>query len=184
MGDEFVYDIRGFWSATDPSTQMPETFLQLNMTEAYRITVTKVSGPEVSIAAIWRFTNGTEFKGTGTINVATGMYSPTEGFWAIYGANFKANDRIRPLGIDRAYVNETINLNYPSGTREINRVSLIREYVDANDTSSTWTEYISINFDKKTGMLVDLLDRSVYSSPQQTLTITWKLKESNVWTVS
>jgi hypothetical protein len=184
VGDEFVYDIRGFWSATDPSTQMPEAFAQLNMTELYKITITEVSGPEVSINAIWRFTNGTEYKGAGTVNVATGIYNPTEGFWAIYGANFKANDRIRPLGPDRAYVNETITTNYASGTRETNRVSLVRQYVDANDTTSTWTEYININFDRRTGMLVDLLDRSVYSNPQQTLTITWKLKESNVWTVS
>ncbi|MBN1245798.1 hypothetical protein JXA31_09425 [Candidatus Bathyarchaeota archaeon] len=185
VGDEFVYDIRGFWSATDSSTQMPEAFSQLNMTELYKITVTEVSDPEVSIEAIWRFKNGTEYKGTGTVNVETGIYNPTEGFWAIYGANLKANDRIRPLGPDRAIVNETVTSNYGAGgTRETNRISLIREYYDADDPTSTKTEYININFDRKTGMLVDLLDRSVYSSPQQTLTITWKLRDTNVWTIS
>jgi len=184
-GNEFTYDIRGFWSSSDADTIMPEAFSQLNMTEWYKITVTGVSGPEVSIEAIWRFTNGTEYKGTGAVNVETGIYNPTEGFWAIYGANLKANDRIRPLGPDRATVNETATSNYGAGgTREINRVALIREYYDADDPTSTWTEYININFDRKTGMLVDLLDMSVYSSPQQRLTITWKLKESNVWTIS
>jgi len=186
-GDEFIYDIRGSWSSNDADVIMPEAFSQLNMTEWYKITVIEVSGPEVSIEAIWRFTNGTEFKGTGTVNVETGIYNPTEGFWAIYGANLKANDRTRPLGPDRATVNETITSNYGAGgTRETNRVSLIREYVDADDPtlSTFWTEYININFDRKTGILVELLDMSVYNNPQQTLTIVWKIKESNVWAIS
>lgn len=186
-GNEFIYDIRGSWSSNDADVMMPEAFSQLNMTEWYKITVMEVSGPEVTIDAVWRFTNGTEFKGTGVVNVETGIYSPTEGFWAIYGANLRANDRTRPLGPDRTTVNETITTNYGAGgTRETNRVSLIREYVDADDPtlSTTWTEYININFDRNTGMLVELLDMSVYNNPQQTLIISWKLRESNVWTVS
>jgi len=184
-GDEFIYDIKGSWSSDDEEVTMRESFSQLNMTEWYKITVMEVSGPEVTIEAIWRFTNGTEFTGTGTVNVETGIYNPTEGFWAIYGANLRANDRTRPLGPDRATVNETITTTYGGGVkRETNRVSLIREYYDADDPTSTLTEYININFDRNTGMLVELLDMSVYNNPQQTLIILWKLRESNVWTVS
>ena len=186
-GDEFIFDIRGFWSSNDLDTIMPETFSQINMTEWYKIIVTEVSGPEVFIEVTWRFTNGSESKGIGAVNVETGIYSPPNGFWAIYGSNLKTNDRIRPLGPDRATVNETLTSNYRAGgTRETNRVSLIHEYYDADDPtySTTWTEYININFDRKTGMLVDLLDMSVYTNPQQRLTIVWTLRESNVWTIS
>ena len=188
VGDEFIYDIRCFWSSDDVDVRMPENFAQLNMTEWYKIIVTEVSGPEVLIEVTWRFTNGTEIKDMmGSVNVETGIYSPTNGFWAIYGSNLRANDRIRPLGPDRATVNETITSNYGAGgTRETNRVSLIQVRYDANDPtySTTWTEYININFDRRTGMLVELLDMSVYNNPQQRLTILWNLKESNVWNIS
>jgi hypothetical protein len=183
-GDEFIFDIKGFWSSNNPDTAMPEAFSQLNMTEWYKITVTEVAGPQVSIEAIWRFTNGTEFKGTGSVNVETGIYDPTEGFWAIYGANLRANDRTRPLGPDRATVNETTTRNYAGGTRETNRVSVIHEYYDADDPTSTWTEYVNIYFDRKTGMLVELLDMSTYTNPQQMLTIIWTIRDTNVWAVS
>jgi hypothetical protein len=186
-GDVFTYDIKGFWNSTDPNATLPEAFLQLNMTEWYRITVTEVSGAQVSIDTTWRFNNGTELEGTGYVNVETGINYPTQGFWAIYAANLRAGDQVRPNGPDRSTVNETITREYgASGTRETNRLSLVLEYYDADDPtySTTWTEYINTNFDRQTGMLVELRDRSVYTNPQQTLTISWKIKESNVWTVT
>jgi hypothetical protein len=185
-GDVFIYDVMGFWSSDDPNATLPEAFLQLNMTEWYQITVTEVSGAEVSISTTWRFTNETELTGTGTVNVETGIHYPTEGFWAIYASNLKENDQLRPLGPDRSTINETVTRDYGDGTRETNRLSLVLEYYDADDPtgSTTWTEYSNIHFDRQTGMLVELRDISVYTNPQQTLTILWKLKESNVWTVT
>jgi hypothetical protein len=186
-GDEFIYDVKGFWISSDPNATLPEAFLQLNMTEWYQITVTGVSDAEVSINTTWRFNNGTELKGTGTVNVETGIYYPTEGFWAIYAANLKADDRLRPLGPDQSTINETTTRNYGAGsTRETNRVSLVLQYYDADDPtfSTTLTEYINTHFDRQTGMLVELRDISVYSKPQMTLTILWKIKDSNVWAVT
>jgi hypothetical protein len=186
-GDEFIYDVMGFWNSNDPNATLPEAFLQLNMTEWYQITVTGVSDAEVSINTTWRFNNGTELKGTGTVNVETGIYYPTEGFWAIYAANLKADDRLRPLGPDQSTINETTTRNYGAGsTRETNRVSLVLQYYDADDPtfSTTLTEYINTHFDRQTGMLVELRDISVYSKPQMTLIILWKIKDSNVWAVT
>jgi hypothetical protein len=186
-GDVFIYDVRGLWSSNDPNATMLEAFLQLNMTEWYQITVTEVSGAQVSINTTWRFNNGTELKGTGTVNVETGICYPTNGFWAIYAANLKADDRLRPLGPDQSTINETTTRNYGAGsTRETNLVSLVLQYYDADDPtfSTTWTEYINTYFDRQTGMLVELRDISMYTNPQQTLTIVWKITESNVWTIS
>jgi len=185
-GDEFIYDVKGFWGSNDPNVTLPENFLQLNMTEWYKITVTGVSDSQVSIDTTWRFTNETELKGTGTVNVETGIYYPTNGFYGVYAANLKTNDRLRPSGIDHSTINQTSTRDYASGTRETNTVSLILQYYDADDPSysTTWTEYITIHFDRQTGMLVELRDINLYTNPQQTLTIVWKIKESNVWTVS
>ena len=184
-GDVFTYDVMGLWSSNDPNATVPEMFLQLNMTEWYRVTITEVSSVTVTISTTWRFKNGTELAGIGTVDVETGV--SYGGFWAIYAANLKENDRLRPLGPDISAVNETTTREYSAGgTRETNCVSLVLQYYDANDPtySTTLTEYVSTHFDRQTGMLVELRHISIYTNPQMTLTILWKIKNSNVWTVT
>lgn len=185
-GDEFTYDIKGFWSSPDPDAAPSESFLEFNLTEWYKVTVTGVSGAEVSINTTWRFNNGTELEGTGTVNVETGITYPTRGFWAIYAANLRADDYVRPIGPDRSTINETTTRDYGAGgTRETNLISLVLEYYDADDPtySTTWTEYINTHFDRQTGMLVELRDTNVYTNPQMTLTLLWTIRDTNVWTI-
>lgn len=186
VGDEFIYDITGSWNSDDPNATLVEYFVELNMTEWFKITVTDVNGSKVSIDTIWRFANETEIKGTSTVNVETGIVYPTTAFWAIYASNLKENDRIRPAGPTSAVVNETITKTYPSGTREINVVSLSEIYYNADDPtySTTWTDYMNTKFDKQTGVLVEFHNLSIYTNPEQTTTISWILKETNVWDVS
>jgi hypothetical protein len=184
-GDEFVYDIKGFWSSTDPNASITDYYVQLNMTDSYRITVINVTGSEVSISTTWRFTNGTELIGTNTVNVDTGTVYPSDSYWAIYAANLKENDRARPSGVSQAIVNETAPRDYASGARETNFVSLTEQYYDADDPTGTrtWTEIMNTKFDKQTGMLVEFRDISLFTNPSVTTNIAWTLKESNVWNV-
>ena len=184
-GDEFVYDIRTTWSSTDENATLDEYYVQLNMTESYKITVTDVNGSKVCLSTLWRFTNGTEVAGTSTLNVLTGTAYPSNAFWGIYAANLDENNRIRPSGSTQAIVNETTTKDYTSGTREINVVSVSEQYYDADDPtySTTWTDYMNIKFDKQKGMLVEFHDISIFNKPSQTYTISWILLETNVWDV-
>jgi hypothetical protein len=186
-GDEFTYDIRGSWSSNDPNVTAPASFLQLNMTESYKITVTDVNGSKVSISTSWRFENGTERNTTGYVDIESGTTFPSGGFWPIFAANLKANDILRPSGMELVTINETKTSDYGAGvTRETNVVSQTRELYDADDpTGSTlWNQYVTIQFDRQTGMLVKLSDASVYNNPQLILNNIWTLKESNIWSVS
>ena len=185
VGDEFVYDIKGFWSSTDPNATMTDYYVQLNMTDWYKITVTDVDGSKVSINTTWRFTNGTELTGTNSVDVDTGTVYPSTAFWAIYAANLKENDRARPTGASPAIVNETTTRDYASGARETNFVSLTQQLYDADDPTGTrtWTEIMNIKFDKQTGILVEFRDISLITNPSITTNIAWTLKESNVWDV-
>jgi hypothetical protein len=182
----FIYDVKGLWESDDPNATILDRLLQLNMTEWYRVTVTGVSGAKVSINTTWRFNNGTKIEGACTVDVETGICYPTGGFYGVYAANLQANSRLRPSGIDQSTINETSTRDYAGGTRETNTVSLVLQYYDADDPtySTTWTEYINTHFDRQIGILVELRDINIYTNPQQTLTIVWKIKESNVWTVS
>jgi hypothetical protein len=185
-GDEFTYGIKGFWSSQDSEISPSKSVLESNMTEWYRVTVTGVSGAEVSINTTWRFNNGTELDETGTIDLETGDHYPSGGFWAIYTANLMAGDYVRHIGTDRSTVNQTYSQQYASGTREINRVSLVLEYYDANDPTNTrtLTKYMYINFDRQTGILVELREISIFTNPELTLTLVWTIKDTNVWNVS
>jgi hypothetical protein len=178
-GNEFNYDVKGIWTSTDPNATISASFLEINMTEWYRITINEVSGPDVKINTTWRFTNGTEVLGTGNVNVETGIYYPLQGFWAIYAANLNAGDSVRPTGPDRSTVNETVVRDYgPGGTRETNRLNQIFQ-----DTDAGYTEFRTTYFDQQTGMLVDLHSQLVYADPAVTLTFVWEIKDTNAWTV-
>jgi len=183
-GDEFIYDIKGYWNSNDPDLTVPVAVEQLNMTDWYKIAVTNVDGAEITFATTWRFSNGTELQETRNVNVETGMKYPSEGFWQIYATNLRENDFVRPTGPDRSTINETATRDYASGARETNRISLVLEYYDANNPSTTWTEYMNTHFDRQIGILVEFSDKSIYTNPDVTITQIWTLKDTNRWTVS
>lgn len=185
-GDEFTYDLKGYWSSNDPEATIPENLPQINMTDWFKVTITDVNGADITIETGWHFNNGTEITGTGNINVETGIHYPTNGFWGIYASNLKANDFVRPTGPDRSTINQTSTRNYASGIRETNRISLEIKYYDANDPTytTTWTEYMNTHFDKQIGILVELRDTSVYTNPDQTITLLWTITNTNRWQIS
>jgi hypothetical protein len=187
VGDEFTYDIKGYWSSDDPDVTPSENFFELNMTEWFKVTVTAVSDEEVSIDTTWLFNNGTEVKATSTINLKTGITYPSGGFWAIYAPNLKAGDYVRPVGPDRSTINETQTSDYGAGvTRDTNLVSVMQESYDANDPTytRTLTEYTNVHFDKQTGILVELRYVSVFTNPELRLTAVWTIIDTSVWTIS
>lgn len=190
QGNEFTYNIKSYWSSNDPNATITASLLEVNSTEYYllevnrteyyRVNIAKVSGPEISLHNTWRFTNGTQVERDGSVNIET--TSSQGGFWAIIASNLKAGDRIHPLfGPDLTTINETIMRDYPSGKRETNHLMLDFQYYDPNDPSSNCTEHTSTYFDKQTGMLVELHDDSVYTHPNMTISVVWKISESQVW---
>jgi hypothetical protein len=184
-GDVFTYSIRGYATIIDSNATIPENFFQLNMTEWYRVTITSVNDSEVSFYSTWRFSNGTEIDETGKVNIKTGKDNSLY-FWAIYASGLKAGDFARPFGTDRLTINSTEMRTYKGGERETNLASLETTFYDTDDPtlSRSYDDYLSIYFDKQTGMLVELTDVKLYSSPQFLLKLEWKILDSTVWDVS
>ncbi|MBT0159540.1 hypothetical protein G4O51_06110 [Candidatus Bathyarchaeota archaeon A05DMB-2] len=183
-GDTFTYNVKGLWSSSDPNATMAEDIRQMNMTEYFKVEVTDVSGSEVTLHTIWRFTNGTEISGDTTRNLDTGMaVSGTSVFWAIYGRNLNVGDRIHPMGIDQLTVNASQIKTYVNMQREINRFTVIGQF-ESNDSSRTFSDNMIVQFDKETGMLVELYDVQIYTNPAYTQTIIWVLTDTNAFTAS
>ncbi len=182
-GNEFIYDIEYIFSSTNQSIVIPESLLDLNKTDYYQVTITEIVEKKVSFQTKWGFINGTEIEGTGSINLETGIAGVGD-FWAIIGSNLNTGERIHPIYPDHIFINDTQIRNYGSGgNRETNLIDLTFTYVDQEDPSIYFVEYSQTYFDKQTGMLVELIDSTVYTDPVATETLTWKIKETNIWVV-
>ena len=185
-GDTFTYRIRSFATKIDPNATIPEGTSHLNNTEWYKVTITDVNDSKVYFSSTWRFLNGTEIQVTGEVDLETGIGNSLD-FWAIYASGLGANDLTRPLRPSGHTVNATETRTYEDGERETNYVPFPeRLRYDSEDPSRTITEYISVYFDKQTGMLVELKNSQVYSYsdyPEVLLVLEWQIIDSTVWNI-
>jgi hypothetical protein len=134
----------------------------------------------VTTVDTWIFKNGTQHNSTGLVNVETGYNSG--GFWPVVAANLGKDDLLHPAGQNGITVNETITWEYPSGAREINHFKL--NYQGNDETFGYFNAESDYYFDRATGMLVELYDRSTFLGANMQSAILWKIKASNVWVVS
>ncbi len=182
-GDYFTYSITGVAELIDPNATVPQNFLEVNMTDYYKVTITDVNSTVVSFDTTWRFTNGTQFDNSGYVNLNNGT---SKEFWAIYAANLTTGKPVRPAVPDGAVVNETETRTYKDGTRQTNILSMQGTFYDTSDLtySRAYMDYSDVHFDSQTGMLVELSDRKIYNDPQLILTVDYNLVDSNVLQVS
>jgi hypothetical protein len=181
-GDTFTYSMKGISSIGESNATTPENFLEVNMTDYYRVTITTVSNPIVSFNTTWRFTNGTQIDRTGQVNIETGADS--QEFWAIYAANLTAKAPVRQAFPNGAIVNETETRTYKDDSRQTNILQMQGQFYDSNNPTRTYSDFMYVHFDSQTGILVELKDMKIYSDPQIILTFEWKLVDSNVWTIT
>ena len=179
-GNTFTYDIKGLWSSSNSTLSVGQNMLQLNETEYFKVTITDVNGSDIFMHTVWAFKNGTDFEIDGKINVATGIYNYY--FWAVFPSNLDVGDRIHPYGPDQITVNGTSTSYYNNTGRETNRFLVTGEFASTDNSSRTYTDYMTVHFDKQTGMLVELYDYKTYTNPAYSETTIWKITETNAFT--
>jgi hypothetical protein len=184
VGDSFTYSITGISTLQSEEATISPGFEQYNQTDYYRVSVAGITDTNVSLSTVWRFLNGTEVTGQQTINLTDGRGSVENGFWAIYSANLKVGDPIRPVD-DRLTVNATDTKTYANSTRDRNYWFIENEFYDVNDPTQGTLRYdfTAVYFDKATGMLVNLNNITAYNNPLKTEALTWKLISCTVWDV-
>lgn len=180
-GDEFTYEVKTFYNSTNQSAIIPQNILEINKTDYFKIEITEVESNDISFNTIWKFSNGTEIKGPGSVDISTG-YAGGD-FWAISGSNMNTGNKLYPAGPDRVFINDTIIRNYETyGNRETNLVDITYTFYNEDDPSKFHNQYSKTYFDKQTGMLVELEDLIVFPDPLTTEKLTWKLVDTNSWT--
>ena len=186
VGDSFTYSIVGTSVLTDLNAVDSPGFSQYNQTDYFKITITGINNvTSVSFDTVWRFKNGTEIPASQTIDLSNGLKTDSNGFWAIYAANLKVGNLLRPTGFDKLTVNLTDTKAYTSGSRERNFWFIENQFFDVNDpTHNTLRDdYTGVYFDKQTGMLTNLNSITYYNNPLKTEVITWNLISTTAWAV-
>ena len=184
-GDTFTYSIKGLAEQYVANETIPESFLQLNQTDYYKVTITNVDGPIVTVSTSWRFLNGTQNDHNETINVATG--TDNVDFWGIYAADLTKGSLLRPLGAaDGATFNDTESRAYADGNRTTNVLTLNAQFYNLEDPTLSQIYYGNryLDVDQATGIMVELKEIKIYTDPQIMLTVQWELIDSNVLQVS
>jgi len=184
VGDTFTYKLTGDSILFSPDATTPAYLSQYNDTDYYRVTITGVNGALVTFNTLWQFTNGTAIPSSDWINLTSG--SNNGDFWAIYPANLTLNNRLYPKETNTALiVNSTDTQTFTSGVRLRNYWSIENEFTNVNDPTGNTVQYnfISVHFDKRTGMLDDLTNIQEYNNPEYNIIITWQLANSTVWAV-
>jgi len=184
-GDTFTYSIIGTSEFAEAGIEDTPGFDQYNQTDHYKITITDVDGPIVSMDAAWRFLNGTQINYSQTIDVTNGNKGDADGFWAIYPANLTVSDLLRPFGGDGTKVNATSVSTYADSKRETNFWFINNGFYDTSDPSleTLMYDYRNIYFDKITGMLTSYDEYQVFNNPQMQEVISWRLISTSVWRV-
>jgi hypothetical protein len=184
LGDNFIYSITAQWSTTNASLAMPNVLLMYNSTLHFNVTVIAVRDSNVTLLNSWVFTNGTVLTAPSLSNVDSGAlidYIPGyPAFQGLFDANLAVNNLLYPSGNGSLTINQTTTRDYASGKRDTNVVTGSFPVSDPNNNTGTQTttDYI----DKTTGVLVELHNDIKFSD--YNASITWTLKNTNLWTVS
>lgn len=184
-GDWFEYDdIIAYWSSSDPNATCPEYLMEFNETEGYQMTVTDVSGTNITGQSIRRFKNGTEITSGGYVDVDTGDGENVT-MWVI-SANLGVNDTLYASGDYSTWtINETIVRTYPDGVRETNHINQTAEQSMSNGYEIYYYSSANYYWDRSTGILVEMSMEFINQTGDYltTLSVLLRITESNVWVV-
>jgi hypothetical protein len=185
VGDVFTYKLNGSSVLGSADAVTPEEFMQYNNTEYYQVTVTEINGNQVTLGTRWQFNNGTQISGIQVVDLSTGASADPTGFVYLYPSNLNVNGQLYPKETSGLIVNSTSTQEFVNSSRAINYWSIEDNFINTSDqTGNTMRDYfISVYFDKQTGMLDKLTRIEFFTNPAIELTITWQLISSNVWIV-
>ena len=186
VGDTFTYKLKGSTVVGSSDVVTPNEFMQYNNTNYYQVTVTGINGTQVYLDTLWQFNNGTQTNSAQIIDRSTGRFADPNGFSYLYLSNLNVSDLLYPEGTNKLIVNSTSTQTYVNFSRATNCWSEADQFIDSSDpTGNTMrNDFITVYFDKQTGILDNLTRLEFFTNPQIELITTWQLTSSNVWAVN
>jgi hypothetical protein len=177
-GNTFTYSPTVSWSSNDPTATPPSTLVVLNNTQWVQLSITAISGTNVTVQMTVHYKSGTENTTGGWVDVNSGAGENITAY--VISANLAAGDSVYTSSPYNTtwIINETVPRTYSGVERETNHW---------NTTSSGGGQSYPINlyWDKQTGVLVEMLLETTNQTGAYTTTASEDLQitSSNVWTV-
>jgi len=188
-GNWFSYGVDASWNSTDPNAPLPPSAYGdweiMNGTEWVKMTITGVSGTNISLQYVSHYKNGTEEIENGYIDVDTG--DEENATLTVISANLDVNDSIYTSGNYSTWaINETIARTYPDGVKNTNHINMTYAYSwTVNETQCHFSQSVNLYWDTETGVLVED-SFEFYNQTGEYLT-TWsvgsRLTGSSAWTI-
>jgi len=173
VGNTFRCSVTVSWHSTDPSATFPSNLVDFNNTQWGEVTVTGISGTQITGNITSHYKNGTEISTPGWVDVNTGnSLILTESF---ISANLAAGDsEYTSSPYNTNIINNTVTRTYLGVGRETNHLGYA---YPGGSTDLYW--------DKTTGFLVEVLVESTSQTFGYTTTSSLDVQiiSSNVWTV-
>jgi len=179
-GNMFTYSYTANWNSNDPNATVPSELVNINETQWAEVSVTAVSGTNVTGTVTTRFENGTETTNDCWVDADTGDGNTTALF--ISAGLVPGDSMYSGSPYNTWTINETVPRVYPSGERDTNHINM-------TSTSSSFqgnlSETTNLYYDKSTGALVQF--SKAVSNQTGTYLTTYseemQITNSSVWTV-
>ncbi len=181
--DYFVYNLFSNWSTSNSSLTAPRELVDFNNTLWFNVTVSYIQNNNVTWRTSQHFANNSDDNRLITMDLETGTNYFMFGFQGIFQSNLTIGDLIYPSGnaSELPRINQTITLDYLSGKRDTNVVT-ITQPVASGDLTKNGSQTTTYYIDKTSGVLVERKDYVEF--PDENGTETWKLTRTNLWMIS
>jgi hypothetical protein len=177
VGNKFRYSGTVSWSSNDPSAKPSSSLVDINDTQWLEVTITAISGTNVTGQTTRHYRNGAETTTGGRVDVDTGDGENITAF--VISADLAAGDSVYTSSPYNTWIiNETVARTYLSGLRVTNHF---------NTPSSPGTQSYRSNFywDESTGVAVEILQETTNQTGLYTTawSLDFQIISSDVWTV-
>jgi hypothetical protein len=173
VGNMFRMSVTVSWHSTDPSATFPSNLVDFNNTQWAEITITGISGTNVTGQMTSHYKNGTEITTGGWVDVNTGNNVNLSE--SVISANLTAGDsEYTSSPYNTNIINNTVTRTYLGVGRETNHLGYA---YPGGSTDLYW--------DKTTGFLVEVLVESTSHTfgYVTTSSLDVQIISSNVWIV-
>lgn len=153
VGNKFRYSVNISWTSDDPNATPPSSLVDNNNTEWMEISVTGISGTNITGQTIQHYKNGTETTTDVWIDLNSGPSGNTAPYFI--SANLATGDSAyTSFPFNTTWIiNETVSRTYLSSARDTNHI---------NATASSGTQSFPTNmyWDKSTGVFVEFMQEA------------------------
>jgi len=175
VGNKFRYSVAASWSSDDPNATAPPYIVDYKNTEWVEVSVTAVSGTNITGNFTQRLWNETERTVETWVDVDAGNGSLLLFF---ISANLTAGDTLYDSSsYSTRLINGTVPRTYLGGERDTNYLN-----VTSHDGTNTTG---SLYWDKLTGVLVDQFTENTYQTGNSTYSwsVEFQIISSDLWVV-